>query len=216
MIAQPPSPGQVRNIVEGTWEEVTQWLAAKPGIFTLPHPEHQIAFELADRLRRALRHLIGDHSWDRMYFDATTLTVDRVPVPLEGRRPPIFVDTRKLFGLAQHAHRDANAPDLALSIQVLRSTPELLELDEDGRPRRQSWTPTSLKRQGWLLEEHVTLLEAHSASACDGYLFVAYSNEARRRSSVDLREVASWASWHRPSETFWWATRHFRAKPLTG
>lgn len=209
-----PSRDQLRNVVEGSWEEVTRWLAAKPGVFTLPHPEQQVAFELADRLRRAVRHMIGNHSWDRLYFDATSLTLDRVPVPFEGKRPPIFIDTRQLFGLSQQAPRDANAPDVAISVQVLRTAPELLELDDDGRPRRQGFMPSSLRRQGWLLEEHVALLEAQANNvACDGYLFVVYSNEARRRSAVDLREVASWASWHRPSETFWWATRYFRARP---
>ena len=48
---------QVRNLVEGTWDEVTRWFSAKPGIFTLPHPEQQLLFEYADRLRRAVRHL---------------------------------------------------------------------------------------------------------------------------------------------------------------
>lgn len=47
---------QVRNLAEGTWEEVTRWFSAKPGIFTLPHPEQQLLFEYADRLRRAIRH----------------------------------------------------------------------------------------------------------------------------------------------------------------
>jgi hypothetical protein len=208
----PHTLAQVRNVVEGTWEEVAHWLSAKPGVFTLPHPEQQIAFEYADRLRRAIRHMVGNHNWDRLYFDATTLSFERAPMPFDGRRTPIYVDTRQIFGVPQQAVRDPAAPDLAVSIQVLRSAPEMLELDDECRPRRQTWMPVSLRSQGWLLEEHVALLQAYAEATCEGYLFVAYSNEARRRSSIDHREVASWASWHRPSDTFWWATRHFRAK----
>jgi hypothetical protein len=202
----------LRDIADGSWDEVARWLAHKPGVFTLPHPEQQILFEYADRLRRAIRTAIGNPSWDRLYFDATTITYERALLPLEGRRAPLHVDTRQLFGLAPHAPREATSPDLAISILVLRSTPEYVETDEDGRPRKQSWTPASLRAQGWLLEEHVRHLEALSASACDGFLFVAYSNDARRRTPVELREVASWASWHCPHETFWWTSRHFRAR----
>jgi len=203
---------QVRNIVEGTWEEVTRWFSAKPGIFTLPHPEQQILFEYADRLRRAIRHIVQNHSWDRLYYDATTVTFERVPVPLVDRRAPIYVDTRQLFGIPNPAPRDERAPDIAVAIQVLRSTPESIELDDDGRPRRLTFTPNNLRLQGWLLEEHVQHLEQLSQSACEGYLFVVYSNDSQRRSAVDLRDVASWASWHRPADTLWWATRHFRAR----
>ncbi len=209
----PLSLTQVRNIVEGTWDEVTRWFSAKPGIFTLPHPEQQILFEFADRLRRAIRHVVQNHSWDRMYFDATTVTFERVPMPLDERRAPIYVDTRQLFGIPNPAPRDDRAPDIAVVIQVLRSAPENLELDDDARPRRIAFSPTSLRLQGWLLEEHVQHLEQLSQNACEGFLFVVYTNDAHRRSAVDLREVASWASWQRPTETLWWATRHFRAKP---
>ncbi len=203
---------QVRNLVEGTWDEVTRWFSAKPGIFTLPHPEQQLLFEYADRLRRAVRHVVGDHAWDRMYFDATTVTHERALVPLDERRAPIFIDTRKIFGIPSPAPRDDTAPDLAIAIQVLRTAPAQLDLDDDARLRRPGFTPTALHLQGWLLEQHVLHLERLSQSACDGFLFVVYSNDARRRSAVDLREVASWASWQRPSETLWWATRHFRAR----
>jgi hypothetical protein len=203
---------QARGIVEGTWEEVIHWFSQKPGIFTLPHPEQQILFEYADRLRRALRHIVQNHSWDRVYFDATTVTLDAAPPPLEDRRPPIYVDTRQLFGVPNPAPREDATPDIAVSIQVLRTGPEQLELDDDGCPRRLAALPQSLLLQGLLLEAHVRNLERLSQSACEGFLFVVYSNEARRTSSVDQRDVASWASWHRPSETLWWATRHFRSK----
>ena len=204
---------QLRQIADGTWDEVAHWLSQKPGVFTLPHPEQQILFEYADRLRRAIRHLVGNHSWDRLYFDATTVSLERALVPLEGRRAPLHVDTRQLFGVAPQAPRDPSTADLAVSIQVLRSTPEYVETDDDGKPRKQSWVPASLRLQGWLLEEHVRHLEGLSENACDGFLFVVYSNDAGRRTPVELREVASWASWHRPGETLWWTSRHFRAKP---
>jgi hypothetical protein len=212
-MTQPPlAVSQVRNLAEGAWDEVVRWFSAKPGIFTLPHPEQQILFELADRLRRAARHLVQNHNWDRLYFDATTVTLERALVPLEGRRPPIYVDTRQLFGLGANAIRDHLAPDLALSVQVLRSAPELLELDDDGKPRKQSYGPASVKLQGWLLEEHVRHLEELSGTACDGFLFIVYSNDAQRQSPVDLREVASWATWQRSSDALWWSSRHFRAR----
>jgi hypothetical protein len=209
----PLTLSQVRNLVDGTWDEVAHWFTAKPGIFTLPRPEQQLTFELADRLRRAIRHLVGNHNWDRLYFDSTTVTLERAPIPLDGRRPPIYIDTRQLFGLPSHGTREATTPDLAISVQVLRAATDLLELDEDGKPRKQSYLPASVRLQGWLLEEHVNHLETLSASACEGFLFVVYSNDARRQTPVDAREVASWASWHRPSETLWWTSRHFRAKP---
>lgn len=202
----------LRTLVEGSWQEVVHWLAAKPGVFTLPRPEQQIAFELADRVRRGIRQLVGNASWDRLYFDPTTITLERAPASFESQRAPIYIDTRQLFGIPAQAPRDPSAPDLAISVQVLRAGPALLELDDDGRPKRAGWVPTSLRMQGSLLEQHVALLEGATTMPAEGFLFVIYSNEARRRSSVDLREVASWASWNQRSETFWWATRHFRAR----
>ncbi len=205
---------QLRHIVESTWDEVARWFSAKPGIFTLPHPEQQVLFEYADRVRRAFRHVVGNHNWDRLYFDASTITLEASPVPFAvGRRPPIYIDTRQLLGVPSGAPRDPSLPDLAVSVQVLRTAPAMFELDDDSRPRRQNWTPTSVRVQGWFLDEHVRQLEELSGSACEGFLFIVYSNEAMRKSAVDLREVASWASWHQPSDTLWWASRHFRAKP---
>ena len=212
---QPETFANIRSLLEGTWQEVTHWLLQKPGIFTLPHPEQQVAFELADRTRRAIRQLVSSPSWDRLYFDATTLTLCRAPVTFDGQRAPIYIDTRQIFGLEPQSPRDPSSPDLAVSVQVLRTGPAMLELDDDGRPRRQTYVPTNLRSQGYLLEQHVAILEGTTTNPAEGFLFVVYSNEARRRSVVDLREVASWASWNRPSETFWWATRHFRARPRT-
>jgi hypothetical protein len=204
------SLAQVRQMVDGTWDEVARWFSAKPGIFTLPHPEQQVLFEMADRLRRAFRHAIQNHTWDRLYFDASGLTLESAPLPFAiGRRPPIYVDTRQLLGVPTGAPRDPGAPDVAVALQVLRSAPEMLELDDDARPRRQNWTPQSVRVQGWFLEEQVRQLEELSQAACEGFLFVIYSNEAHRKSAVDLREVASC------SETLWWAARRFRARPRT-
>jgi len=208
----PSQLSEVRALVEGTWNEVARWLAAKPGIFGLPHPEQQIAFEYADRLRVAIRQSLGVPSWDRLYFDASSVSLDGAAMPIVDRRAPIYVDSRQLFGLPAHASRDANLPDLAASVQVLRSAPEAFELDEDGRPRR-GVSPSSIRDQGWLLEQHVAHLDELSGNACDAFLFVVYSNDARRSTAVDRREVASWASWHQLSNSLFWASRHFRARP---
>jgi hypothetical protein len=210
----PPEPVNVqslRRVVEANWEDVTRWFTAKPRIFSLPHPEQQILFEYADRVRASIRRLCGNRSWDRLYFDGSSATLGGYPVAHSvTRRPPIYLDTRQLYGLTSGA-RDASAPDIAVAIQVLRSASELIDFDDDGRPRHQSWMPTNIRAQGKLLEEHVEQLDELSKGACDGFLFVIYSNDARRRTAVDLREVASWASWQSAGETLWWAARHFRA-----
>ncbi len=209
--AQAVNVQTMRRVVEATWDDVTRWLVAKPRIFSLPHPEQQILFEYADRVRASIRSVCGNHSWDRLYFDSSSATLGGFPLAhMVARRPAIYLDTRQLYGLTSGA-RDASNPDVAIAIQVLRSASELLDLDEDSRPRHQSWMPTNIRAQGKLLEEHVEQLEELSQGACDGFLFVVYSNEARRRTAVDLREVASWASWQQPTETVWWTSRHFRA-----
>jgi ATP-dependent Lhr-like helicase len=50
------------------------------------------------------------------------------------------------------------------------------------------------------------------ARAWENGVFVVYSNEARRRTALDTRDIASWASWQTPLDTLWWTIRHFRAK----
>jgi hypothetical protein len=65
---------------------------------------------------------------------------------------------------------------------------------------------------GALLEERVAQFDRFSRANYDATLFVVYSNEARRRTAVDSRDVASWASWQTPLDTLWWTARHFRAK----
>lgn len=202
---------QLRRVIQNTWEEIAAWLIAKPRVLALPHPEQQILFEMACRLRATVRSLAGNAAWDRLYFDGSSSTLGSHAIAdAVGRHPPIYLDTRQLFQV-ETGQRTANQPDVAVAVHVLRSCNEILDLDDDGRPRHQSWLPTSLRAQGWILEEHVRQL-GDLTGDCDGFLFVVYSNEARRRTSVDLREVASWASWHQPTETFWWASRHFRAK----
>ena len=204
---------QLRRVVDNTWEEVTSWLLSKPRILALPHPEQQILFELGCRLRDTLRSLTSNGAWDRLYFDGSSSTLGAHAIAdAVGRHPPIYIDTRQLFQIQSSRQRRVDEPDVAVAVHVLRSCNEILDLDDDGRPRHQSWLPTNLRAQGWILEEHVRQLTDLAAESCDGFLFVVYSNEARRRTSVDLREVASWASWHQPTETLWWASRHFRAK----
>jgi hypothetical protein len=209
--AEPVDVQTLRRVAQATWEDVARWFTAKPRIFSLPNPEQQILFEYADRVRASIRKLTRNYSWDRLYFDGSGATLGGYPLAhMVARRPPIYLDTRQLYGLTSGA-RDPTAPDIAVAIQVLRTASELIDLDDDGRPRHQSWMPTNIRAQGKLLEEHVEQLEELSKGACDGFLFVIYSNEARRRTAVDLREVASWASWQQASETLWWAARHFRA-----
>lgn len=203
---------QVRRVVQSTWEEVVNWLEAKPRIFSMPHPEQQILFELACRLRESVRSLSNNPVWDRLYFDCAAQAFG--PLALAdavGRRPPVYLDTRQLFGVGDR-RRVPETPDVAIAVNVLRAAVENLELDEDGRPRQQAWMPTSLTSQGWLLEENVRQFEALARQGCDGYVFVLYCNQARRLTAVDRREVASWASWHVVDDTLMWASRHFRAK----
>jgi hypothetical protein len=204
---------QLRRVVQNSWEELVGWLLAKPRILELPHPEQQILFELGCRMRGTLRSLVGDVSWDRMVFDASSSTLGaHANADAFGRRPPIYIDTRHLFGVGASERRTTAKPNLAVSVCVLRSCRAALEVDDDGRPKNQTFLPTSVRTQGWLLEEHVRQLEELELEPCDGFLFVVYSNSARRRTAVDTREVASWASWQTPSDTLWWASRHFRAK----
>ena len=213
MSSSPLTLASLRDVVDGVWQEVAHWLMQKPRIFSLAHPEQQILFEYASRLREALRATAGQPRWDRMYFDASTVSLGSGAVShVIGRRPPLYIDTRRLFGLSDHEPRSAEHADLAVSIQVLRAAPAQLALDEDGRPQSQRWMPVSLRVQDFLLQEHVTELERITSSPCDGTLFVVYSNESGRRTGVDAREIASWASWHQPAPTFWWASRHFRAR----
>jgi hypothetical protein len=201
---------QLRDTTEECVEELATWCVAKPRLFELPRPEQQIQFELASRLRETLRTRTANPLWDRLYFDAA----EPDPAALAGgtARPPIFVDTRQLFGNVGAPTRGATEPDLALAVHVLRSTRQTLELDENGTPLQQAWLPRSLLVDGAQLEARVTQLERLAHASCDGVLLVIYANEARRRTGVDTREIASWASWQMPLDTLWWSVRHFRAK----
>jgi hypothetical protein len=201
---------QLRDIVQSCIEDLAAWCVAKPRIFELQRPEQQVQFELAWRLREALRARAGNATWDRLYFDASD--------PLQSAtfgtpsRPPIFVDTRQLFGVVGAGTRNAAEPDLALAVHVLRSSRQTLELDENGVPTEQAFLPRSLLAEGALLEERVAQFERLAHALCEGALIVVYSNDARRRTAVDTRDIASWASWQAPLDTLWWTVRHFRAK----
>jgi hypothetical protein len=201
---------QLRDLVQAAVEDLAAWCVAKPRLFDLPRPEQQIQFELACRLRDSLRTRAANPSWDRLYFDASE------PAPhtsgLAASRPPIFVDTRQLFGTVSTGVRSATEPDIGLAVHVLRSSKSSLDLDENGVPLQQAWLPRSLLVEGAALEERVAQFERLSHSACDGVLVVIYANDARRRTAVDARVVASWASWQTPLDTLWWTMRHFRAK----
>jgi hypothetical protein len=201
---------QLRDIVQSCIEDLAAWCVAKPRIFDLPRPDQQIQFELAARLRDALRTRIGNSTWDRLYFDASDPLHNTAPGALS--RPPLFIDTRQLFGVVGAGTRNAAEPDLALAVHVLRTSRQTLELDENGIPTQQAFLPRSLLAEGALLEERVQQLERLSHALCDGALIVIYSNDARRRTGVDTRDIASWASWQTPLDTVWWTVRYFRAK----
>jgi hypothetical protein len=209
---QPMTLGQLRRVTHNTWEEIEPWLLGRPALFDAPNPAQQILFEYASRLRDTLRSLTANPSWDGLHFDASLATATTLSLAeAAGRRPPIYLDTRELFGLHRQQRR-AEAPDVACAVCVLRACDEILDMDEDCRPRHQAWMPVSIRAQGRVLEEQVRQFEEISRSACDGYLFIVYSNAAGRATAVDQRDVASWASWRQPTRTLWWASRHFRAK----
>jgi hypothetical protein len=201
---------QIRETVQACIEDIAAFCVAKPRLFELPHPEQQIQFELACRLRDALRERTQNPAWDRLWFDASA------PAPgalaTTNVKPPIYVDTRQLFGILGTTPRMPNEPDLGVAVHVLRSSPASLSLDENGAPSKQRWLPPNLVMEGALLEERVAQFDRLARASCDATLFVVYSNEARRRTLVDSRDVASWASWQTPLDTLWWTARHFRAK----
>jgi hypothetical protein len=202
---------QLRETVQTCIEDITAFCVGKPRLFDMPRPEQQIQFELACRLREALRERTQNPAWDRLSFDASQ------PAPgalaATNVRPPIYVDTRQLFGVLGAAPRTPNEPDLGVAVHVLRSAPASLVLDESGATSKQRWLPSNLLIDGALLEERVAQFDRLSrTNNCDATLFVVYSNDARRRTPVDSRDVASWASWQTPLDTLWWTARHFRAK----
>ncbi|HEX4335850.1 MAG TPA: hypothetical protein VH062_08055 [Polyangiaceae bacterium] len=200
---------QLREMVQACLEDVAAWCTGKPRLFDMVKPEQQIQFELACRLRDAIRQRTQNTSWDRLSYDASVAAPGAVATKT---RPPVHVDTRQLFGVTGTAPRAPTEPDLGLAVHVLRSAPASVELDDNGEPTRQRWLPSSLLADGALLEERVAQLDRFSHASCDGTLFVVYSNESRRRTAVDSRDIASWASWQTPLDTLWWTARHFRAK----
>jgi hypothetical protein len=201
---------QLRETVQACIEDIAAFCVGKPRLFDVPHPEQQIQFELACRLRESLRERTQNPTWDRLWFDAS------LPAPgalsMTSTRPPIYVDTRQLFGVLGATPRTPNEPDLGVAVHVLRSAPASLSLDENGAPSNQRWLPSDLLMEGALLEERVAQFDRLSRANCDATLFVVYSNDARRRTPVGSRDVASWASWQTPLDTLWWTARHFRAK----
>jgi hypothetical protein len=198
----------LRRAVEATWQDIISWCARKERIFDLNRPEQQILFELAVRLRDTLRQLSGLPSWDRLFFDAAAAGHF---LAAEWDRAPIRLDARQLC-----ARPDGIPPsgcvDIAIAVEVLRASNQVIEFDADGRPRNQRWIPQSLTTQGRNVETRVRTFEDLSEARCEGYLFVLYSNRSGRRTPLEMRQVASWATWHQASGTLLWASRHFRAK----
>lgn len=199
----------LRELVDSAVNELASWFVAKPRLFGLPRPEQQIQFELASRLREHLRECTANPSWDRLYYDAADTGAAHAATVAQ--RPPIYVDARQLYGSVSSPRSPAE-PDLALAVHVLRSIRSEVEFDENGNPAGQTSLPLPISVAGSLLEQRVVEFDRLSHQACDCALLVIYSNDARRRTAIDKREVASWASWQTPLDTLWWTVRHFRAK----
>jgi len=203
----------LRQIVMDGWSEAVSWFTSKPRLFRLPRPEQQLNFELGCRIRERIRHDSGKRAWDRLYFDGAACQLSEVThIEAVGHGVPIYIDAHQLYGLGSRDRRDAHTPDIAIAVHVLRAPGELLDIDEDGRPRHQNFLPQSLRVQGWKLEEQVHAFERMSEEEVASFLFVVYSNQARRQTVVEKREVASWAAWTEVDETLWWTSRYFRQR----
>jgi hypothetical protein len=201
-------PG-LREVVDSCIADLASWFVAKPRLFDLPRPEQQIQFELASRLRERLRERTANPTWDRLHYDAADTGAAHAATVAQ--RPPIYVDARQLYGSVSSPRSPAE-PDLALAVHVVRSIRSEVEFDENGNPAGQTSLPLPISVAGSLVEQRVIEFDRLSHQACDCALLVIYSNDARRRTAIDKREVASWASWQAPLDTLWWTVRHFRAK----
>lgn len=199
----------LREVVDSCIADLATWFVAKPRLFDLPRPEQQIQFELAYRLRERLRERTNNPTWDRLHYDAADTGAAHAATVAQ--RPPIYVDARQLYGSVS-SPRSPTEPDLALAVHVLRAVRAEIEFDENGNPSSQQSLPLPISVAGSLVEQRVTDFDRLSHNACDCALLVIYSNDARRRTAIDKREVASWASWQTPLDTLWWTVRHFRAK----
>ena len=200
---------QLRELVQSTVDDLSVWFVAKPRLFASAHPEQQVQFELAARLRDQVRQTTNNATWDRLHFDASGASVPQGPGIAA---VPIFVDTRQILGVVATKDRSAAEPDVAIAVHVLRTAERNVEYDDNANLVGRVAPPVNLFAQGALLDQRVDQLERLSHRGCDGTLVVVYSNEARRKSAVDSREVASWAAWQKPLDTLWWTVRHFRAK----
>jgi hypothetical protein len=204
---------EIRQSVTEIWSDLVVWFSAKPRLFRLPHPEQQLSFEFATRLRERARRDSGQPRWDRLFFDGSACFLSEYThLDAVGHGVPIYLDAHQLYGLSPRDRRDHTMPDLAIAVHVLRSAHELLDLDEDGHPRHQNFFPQSMKVQGWKLEEQVHAFEQLADQDVASFLFVVYSNQARRTTAVEKRDVASWAAWTEVDPTLWWASRFFRQR----
>jgi hypothetical protein len=199
---------EVRNLIQECWAHVLARLAVRPHLADLRRPEQQLLFEFATGLRRAVRHTAESPSWDGLVVDGLAMTdfLDVEP-PLQGA--PILLRTEGL--LATEAGQLA-AGDIALAIHVLRAAPELLDFDEAGCPRHQLWTPTPMAVQGRLLEQRVAWCEAISEAGHEAWLGVVYFSVSGRRTGVESRQIASWASWQNITPTTLASSRRFRSR----
>lgn len=210
----PLTPADLRRLVAACWESVFEHVARKPRYLAVPRPEQQLQFELAHRLRAEIRQHCQAPTWDRMSYDP--LAEGGAPWgDLEVARAPVALDVRQLLGSQPLNTRSPRWESAVVAVHVLRSAPELIDFDSEGLPRHQRWLPTGLREQGRALERRVSDFESLSEATTEAFLFVVYANFGKRTTAVERREVASWASWQKPSESLWWASRYFRARSGT-
>jgi hypothetical protein len=203
----------IRQAVTDTWSDLVVWFSGKPRLFRLPRPEQQLNFEFAARLRERLRQDSGQARWDRLYFDGAACSLsEHTHLEAAGHGVPVYLDAHQLYGVGPRERHDHSMPDIAIAVHVLRSSHELLDLDEDGRPRHQNFLPVSMRVQGWKLDEQVRAFDQISDQEVASFLFVVYSNQAQRVTAVEKRDVASWAAWTEVDATLWWASRFFRQR----
>lgn len=196
----------LRHAVDATWQETLGWCVRKERIFDLPRPEQQVLFELGTRLRDTLRRRAGLGSWDRLFFNAAAASAGAED-QLESA--PIYIDPRQLCAGQEAA---SACIDIVVSVEVLRGCDPVVEFDPNGQPRHQRWVPRSLLSQGRVVDSRARAFEHLSEARCEGFLFVLYSNRSGRQTSVDTRQVVSWATWRQAGPTLFWASRHFRAR----
>jgi len=202
------TPAELRNVVQESWTHLLARLAVRPHLAELRRPEQQLLFEFAAGLRRAVRHATAEPAWDGIVVDGAVMTefLTEEP-PILGA--PILLRTEGLLA------RDADqviSGDFALALHVLRAPRELLDFDDNGCPRHQTWLPVPMLAQGRVLEQRVEWCEALAESGHEAWLGVIHFSVPGRRTAIESRQIASWASWQSVSAAISATSRRFRSR----